>query len=191
MAPVRGLSVVETWGSSAEERESTYPCDDLIEGPDRTLFRAVDIAAPATVVFRWLCQLRVAPYSYDWVDNLGRRSPRHLTPGLELLDEVQRFMTIFRLAAFEDGASINLDSQTSVSGRVAVTYRVVTIDGELSRLVVKLTCTAPSGPLRSLARHLLPVGDLVMMRKQLNTLKSLAERDARLWTRRGLVPYSA
>ncbi|MCX5731216.1 MAG: hypothetical protein NTY18_07665 [Deltaproteobacteria bacterium] len=34
----------------------------------------VTVAAPATVLFRWLCQLRVAPYSYDRLDD---GSPRH------------------------------------------------------------------------------------------------------------------
>ncbi len=175
---MRGLSVIETWGSSVDERETAYPCDALVERADAVLYRAVDVSAPADLLFRWLCQLRVAPYSYDWIDNLGRPSPRQLVPGLEHLEVGQRFMTIFRLVSFEPGSSITLDSHTSPFGRVAVTYQVVPTGRDQSRLVAKVACVAPKGPHRLVMRHLLPAGDLIMMRKQLLTLKRWAERDA-------------
>ncbi|MBK5116642.1 MAG: hypothetical protein JJE23_06940, partial [Thermoleophilia bacterium] len=67
--------VVRRWGSTSSERSQSYPCDTLLDDPDDALFRAVDIDARPATVFRWLCQLRVAPYSYDLLDNRGRRSP--------------------------------------------------------------------------------------------------------------------
>ena len=88
-------------------------------------------------------------------------------------------MSIFRLVAFEAGRSITLDSTTALFGRVAVSYLVEHTDTETSRLAVKLTFAAPRDRLRPVLRHLLPAGDLIMMRKQLLTLKALTERDAR------------
>lgn len=170
---------VEAWGSTAEERAASFPCDDLIDGDHRVLYRAIDIDAPGADVFRWLCQLRVAPYSYDWIDNLGRRSPRSLTQGLDQLEVGQRAMTIFQVAAFEQGRSITFRSESALFGHVVVSYVVVPVDDDGSRLVVKLAFKEPPGPYGWLARKVLPAGDLVMMRKQLRTLRSLAERTAR------------
>ena len=82
--------------------------------------------------------MRVAPYSYDWIDNLGRRSPRQLIDGLDHLEVGQRFATIFTLAAFEPGRSITLDSTTPWFGHVAGTYLVTSLGATKSRLVVKL-----------------------------------------------------
>ncbi|HEY6429577.1 MAG TPA: hypothetical protein VIX84_20305 [Acidimicrobiales bacterium] len=175
---MRRPSVVEAWGSSAEERVASYPCDALIDEPDGVVFRAVEIAAPAELVFRWLCQLRVAPYSYDLIDNLGRRSPRHIIDGLDQLNVGQRFMVMFRLAAFETDRSITLDSRTAAFGRVAGTYLVVPIGTARSRLVVKLAYVAPGGPYAWWLKQVLPAADLFMMRKQLLTLKRLVEHDA-------------
>ena len=85
-----GMGMITDWGSTASERGQWFPCDPRLDAPDDVLFRAVNIAAPPELVFRWLCQLRAAPYSYDLVDNFGRRSPRGLTPGLEQLEVGQR-----------------------------------------------------------------------------------------------------
>lgn len=165
------------WGSSAEERARPYPCDGLIEGPCESLFRAVDVEAPQEVVFRWLCQLRAAPYSYDKLDNFGRRSPQELTPGLEHLAVGQRVMTIFRLVEFEPGESLTLLHRGGLFGRVACTYRARRMDEERSRIVVKLCWLgARRGLFWRLERALLFPGDLLMMRRQLLNLKQLAER---------------
>lgn len=170
--------VVDTWGSTAEERDAAYPVDALVEDRAHVLFRAIDIDAPVATTFRWLCQLRAAPYSYDWVDNFGRRSPRQLTPGLERLEAGQRVMSIFQIVGFEPGRSITMTSDTAMFGRWAATYVVATAGAKRSRIVVKLAFTAPRGLYGRLLRRVLPAVDLVMIRKQLRTLRSLAERDA-------------
>ena len=165
---------VRDWGSTTEERLQSFPCDALVAAPNVALFRALDIDAAASVVFRWLCQLRVAPYSYDWIDNRGRRSPQTLTPNLEHIEVGQRFM-IFRLAHFEAGRSITLSADHAIFGRIALTYRVTPRDDEACRLVVKLLVAYRSGPIGWLMAGILPAGDLVMMRRQLLNLKALAE----------------
>jgi len=168
------MGVVRDWGSTAEERLQPFACDPLVARPDVALFRAVDVEAPSAVVFRWLCQLRVAPYSYDWIDNLGRRSPQTLTANLDQLEIGQRFM-IFRLADFESGRSITLTTDHGVFGRVAITYRVTARSDQTSRLVAKVLVAHRSDPIGWLMARILPAGDLVMMRRQLLNLKGLAE----------------
>lgn len=172
-------SRIHHWGSTAEERAASWPCDVHLPGADVVLFRALDVDAPAAVLFRWLCQLRAAPYSYDWIDNLGRRSPRTLTTGLDALEAGQRVMTIFRLVDFRRGEHLTLLSDGALFGRVAVTYRVTPRGEGRARLAVKLLAHGGGGLRGALVRRLLPLGDWIMMRKQLLTLRALAERDAR------------
>jgi hypothetical protein len=170
--------VVDTWGSSVEERARAYPCDQLLEQPDKALFRAVTVGAPSELVFEWLCQLRAAPYSYDWIDNRGRRSPRHLDLALTELEVGQRFAGLFRLMAFEPGRSVTLFSETPFLGGVAITYETDRLDEWSSRLLAKIVLAPAPGIWGRLLGLALPAGDLFMMRKQLLTLKTLAERDA-------------
>jgi hypothetical protein len=174
------VSAVRGWGSTEQERAAEYPCDHHLPDAVKSMHRAIDVAAPPEIVFRWLCQLRVAPYSYDVLDNLGRRSPRRLTPGLEQLATGQKFMFIYELVEFEAPRQITVGVKhlKRAFGRQAVTYQVTPKDGG-SRLVAKRRLKPPRGPHGPLIKLNLPVIDLIMTRKQLRTLKKLAERQAR------------
>jgi hypothetical protein len=68
----------DRWGVSDGEVARDYPCDEFMAPPVRRAWRGVDVAAPAAAVWPWVAQVRLAPYSYDWIDNRGRRSPRRL-----------------------------------------------------------------------------------------------------------------
>jgi hypothetical protein len=176
-------SLSQTWGTTPAERRLAFPCDHLIADADAAYFRGVTIDASAPVVFRWLCQLRVAPYSYDWIDNRGRQSPRQLTPGLDQLEVGQDLMTIFDLVSFDRDRHLTMrikhhGSAVRTFGDIAGSYVVVPNDSGSCRLLVKLLVRYPRGVRGWLIRTLLPWGDLIMMRRQLLTLKALAERVA-------------
>jgi hypothetical protein len=175
---MRLLDSARFWNTTAAETVAAYPAHRYAVHPYQAFIRAVDIAAPPGVVFRWLCQLKVAPYSYDWLDNRGRRSPRELTPGAEKLAIGQQLM-IARIVEFEPDrhiTGVSLPAATAVFGAISLTYQVTATAGG-SRLVACLDVTARSWAAR-LRADLLAVGDLVMMRKQLLNLKALAERSA-------------
>ena len=176
------FSVAFSWGTTAEERSLPYPCEACLERVDLACWRGVTVHAEPAVVFRWLCQLRAAPYSYDWIDNLGRRSPRALTPGLERLAVGQRVMTIFELVSFEPDRHLTVRTRRFVPGLwpvVAVSYRLLPAGPRETRLLAKLALQVRPGRLARLASHLLVWGDLVMMRRQLLNLKALAEGGGR------------
>jgi hypothetical protein len=183
----RARAAAFTWGSTARERELPFACDELVPEPRDVLFRAITVNAPPSVLFRWLCQLRAAPYSYDWIDNLGRRSPPTLTAGLEYLRLGQRIMTVFRLAAFERDRHLTavLAGGRPLFEELALTYLIVPVADGRCRLVVKIVVKYPRGPIGAAARALLPFGDLVMMRRQLRTFRDLAERDVTFVASRG------
>jgi hypothetical protein len=168
------------WNTTSDERTAHFPCDDYLEVPVRRLTRAVTVKAPPPIVFRWLCQLKVAPYSYDWIDNLGRRSPRRLTPGIEQLAVGQRFL-VFTIVEFQQGQSLTGVIQPRFErlyGPLAITYAIRPYRDGTCRLVVRLDAGATTSAQR-VRRALLACGDLIMMRKQLLTLRNLAEHDAK------------
>jgi len=172
----RFSEIARSWGTTAEERQAPFPCDALLPDGNESYFRGVSVGAEPAVVFRWLCQLRVAPYSYDWIDNRGRRSPRELMPGLEALAVGQRFMRIFELAAFEADRHVTLRLlRPGIFPPLAISYVVAARPPHGSRLLVKIAVRYRPGLRDRLWAALLPWGDWIMMRRQLLNLKALAE----------------
>jgi hypothetical protein len=166
--------------STPEERNAKYPCDCYVQGSARPYLRAIDVKANPDLTYRWVCQLTVAPYSYDLIDNLGRRSPRELTPGADGLKVGDEFM-ICTVRDLEPGrviSGVTTPRMEKVFGPVALTYAVVPQPDGNSRIAVKMWLGA-RGRLGGLKRAALVFGDAVMMRKQLTTLRDLAERDQR------------
>jgi hypothetical protein len=159
--------MILNWGATTEERSDTLPCDAVAPDAATRADRAISIDAPPSVVFGWLCQLRTAPYSYDLLDNFGRRSPRIRDLELTNLAAGQRFMQMFELRSFIADEHITLQA-----GRVTVSYAVRPV-GHGTRIHVRVLFDGPRPVGWALA-----LGDVVMMRKQLLTLRDLAETEA-------------
>lgn len=175
-AKPRARAVFRYWGTSEPERQRPFPCDRIVPDNEAACFRGVSVAAEPALVFRWLCQLRVAPYSYDWIDNWGRKSPAVRTPELEDLAVGQDFMGIFDLMDFEAGVHITLRAHSRAGfPTLAVSYLVVPEGAAACRLIVKLAMAIQPGLVGWMVRALGPGLDWIMMRRQLLNLKAHAE----------------
>ncbi len=79
----------------------------------------------------------VAPYSYDWIDNRGRRSPATLTPGADQLELGQRMAVVFELVSFDaphQWTGLTTPRGRRLFGPVAMTFAAEP-DGDGSRIV--------------------------------------------------------
>jgi proline iminopeptidase len=71
------------WGATDEEVRRPFPSADLIPGGVRSATMAVTLDAPPAAVWAWLVQMGVDRggwYSWDRLDNFGRRSVEAIHP---------------------------------------------------------------------------------------------------------------
>jgi hypothetical protein len=71
------------WGATDAEVKRSLPGDEIVDKPSFNATRAVTIHAPAQNIYPWIVQMGVSRagwYSYDLLDNLGRRSAESLLP---------------------------------------------------------------------------------------------------------------
>lgn len=158
----------DRWGVRDDETACGYPCDAIVPDPALRAWRGVTVAAAPAQVWPWIVQIRLAPYSYDWIDNLGRRSPRELRG---LADPVVG--APFTTAAGRPlGRIVAVAPGEHLTARImgAVMSYVLVPDGTGTRLLLKIVMGGPR-----LLAPFVSIGDLVMARRQLLNLKRLAE----------------
>lgn len=164
--------------ATADEIRASSPADELMPNAAERWVRCITIRAPHPVVYRWLCQLTVAPYSFDSIDFPGRQSPEQLTPGADQLHIGQPFL-IFAISSFKENTFIAGMARPEFEhryGRLAVSYAVRPLTTDTTRIQANL-CVPPSLP--RFRRWALAVGDSIMAGRQLVRLRNLAERTYR------------
>ncbi|NUT50405.1 MAG: polyketide cyclase [Saccharothrix sp.] len=163
----------DRWGVTRGETTRSYPCDDFVDSPALEAWRGVRVDAPVEAVWPWVAQVRIAPYAYDWIDNLGRRSPRELV-GLPEPVVGEKFTTAGGRGL---GRIVSVDPGRQLTGAIMgafMSYVLEPGDNGTTRLLLKVVMRTNRLPALGLS-----VGDLVMARRQLLNFKRLAERHHR------------
>ncbi len=170
------------WGATEEERSMAMTGDAYLDDATRAsvvMTRAVSIRATTEAVWPWLAQLGRGAgwYSYERLDNGGKRSARHIVSWIPQ-PRVGDASPIGYLRHIAPGTELTwwvgglrfLGSTT----RLVVDLRL-TAEGEGSRLVVRMSADA-LGPLRSLTLWAFRFIDSAMARRQLIGIRQRAER---------------
>lgn len=176
--------ILEQWGSTTEERASAVVGDDLCPNARIIATRCITIAAPPEAVFPWLRQMgfgRAGWYSYDWIDNVGRKSATSIEPHLQTLDAggvLPGGPADFEAVVVDPPRALvmRLAQKGSASRRInfVLAYELRNCP-EGTRLVTRMRARidAFGGPI--IEKLLLAPGDGIMLRKQLLNLAQRAE----------------
>ena len=175
--------LLETWGASALEIASDMLGDELIVAPSMSATRSIDLGAGPSEVFGWLTQMgfgRAGWYSYDLIDNLGRRSARRIVPQWQVRAAGETVpggpMVSFSVAVYDPHRAFVLAvlDRRLLGHRIDFTlaYRLDTPGGGRAgtRLVSRARASVV-GPLGRPASWLLGIGDGLMVRRQLLGLR--------------------
>lgn len=160
----------DRWGVTDDEVDRHYPCDGVVPAPSMQAWRGVTVDVPAALLWPWVLQIRWAPYSYDWIDNLGHRSPQRLLDGPAPVPGDP----FTRTADRPQGRLLSYEPQVHYTGRVmgaVMSYVLAPVDEHATRLLLKIVMSGYGWLAPAVS-----VGDLVMARRQLLNLKRLAER---------------
>jgi len=169
------------WGATDAEAGEPLPGDDLIRRAHFVPTRAVTIAAPPDAVWPWIVQIgmgRAGWYSYDLLDNLGRRSADRIVPELQDVavgDWIPMSPRASRTSAFRVH-EITPDTTMLWSKPDSTWVWVLrALPGNRTRLITRVRVRY-QGWILPLAVPLMELGDFPMMRRCLLGIRDRAER---------------
>jgi hypothetical protein len=124
--------------------------------------------------------MRIAAYSYDFIEGFGKKSPEVLLPDQSSLAIGQKMMELFEVAKFETNKHITLRIAQTYYAIIdtLVCYYIVPVENKKCRLLLKGYIKYKPGLSGSISKALMPWGDLIMMRKQFLNFKRLAEKSS-------------
>ena len=85
----------------------------------------------------------------------------------------------FELVDFQPNQSITLQGKATIYGDGVGSYLIVPLTDSSARLLTKIRIKYPHGLRGLVLRLFLPLGDMIMMRRQLLNLKKLSEETYR------------
>ena len=148
----------------------------------RELLRYIEVGANASDIFVWLKQLRIAPYSYDFIDNIGRKSPDYIIENLPPLKVNTHYLLAFHIFGFEENSfiacrfcePINPPLHLYMKG-LFLEYRIAE-EGTRTKLWCKIKGYFNTDISSKGFYFIFSVMNKIMMTRQLKNIKKLSER---------------
>jgi len=150
----------------------------------RELLRCIEINAGAPDIFVWLKQLRVAPYSFDVVDNRCKKSPDYIIQNLPPLKISTHFLLAFHIKEFEENSFITGRYCEPINSPVNLYMRDMYIEYRIKEKATNtiLWCKIKGYFNTDIASRgfffIFSVVNKIMMGRQLCNLKRLSELSA-------------
>lgn len=158
--------------------------DSLPNIPDtdcRELLRCIETGANASDIFVWLKQLRIAPYSYDFIDNRCKKSPDYIIGNLPPLKINIHFLLAFHIFAFVENSYIVGRFCEPINPPVNkymkdlfIEYRIVT-EGPQTKLWCKIKGYFNTDISSKGFFFIFSVVNKIMMTRQLKNIKRFSE----------------
>jgi len=171
----------ENWGATTDEIDGSVFGDDICADARTIGTRSISIDAPPEVVFPWIRQMgfgRAGWYSYDWMDNLCRRSATEIHPEWQHVQagaKIPGGPVSFTAAVVDEPNAFVLQLGRSGGWLCFTLAYDLRTQGSGTRLVTRMRMRLgfPGGLLAE--RLLFGPGDGFMVQRQLRVLKQRAE----------------